>query len=234
MIMELLGRDLIRYSELLAFIKEKGKTKTWFDTLRTRYKLIHKPIIKPPELFSLLDYKSGNRERRSVFYLREITKYLENIIRLHDKDGLTYEEIKKEISEETNRLRRLREVELLDDRILKPIEFIYDFGIAKKKLKEFFNWKDNSKEMEFLNYVSKAREENGKEYFRLTKNIKEATKRSSQLEDSKLEERKQVGEKLKYLQSIMEETLKYCKKLIDENKISISQTELEEVRANVI
>ena len=78
-------------------LHSRGKGKNWFDTMRTEYGMIHKPIIKPYDKFSARG-KSGRR----VFYLKAIIPFLDEIIDLHDKDGYTLQR-DREINERQSR-----------------------------------------------------------------------------------------------------------------------------------
>jgi hypothetical protein len=232
--MEPLGSDLIPYQELLTFLKEKGKSKNWFDTLRTRHKLIHEPIIKPPQMLSFKEKDATGRKGRSVFYLREIKPYLEEIIRLHDQEDFTYKQIEDKSRDRLGKLNRLRELQLIDDKCLKPSEFFYDFAVAKAKLKEYFGWKHYSEETQFLDHIDGRREEYGRQYYTLTEEIKASSRESHPVKDDKLmEQRRKLGKKISFCHRMMEPIIQLCMELLKDKKITLNAEETEKIRGEV-
>ncbi|MBU4311193.1 MAG: hypothetical protein KJ706_00525 [Candidatus Omnitrophica bacterium] len=232
--MEPLISNLISYKELLAFLKEKKKDVNWFNTLRTRHKFIHKPIIKPSHMLSLKEMDAIGKQGRAVFYLTDLKPYLEEIIRLHDQEDFTYKQIQGKILDRTKKLERLREIHLLDDIRLKQVEFFYDFEIAKAKIKEYLGWNDNSKELSLLDHIYETRSKYGKKYHFLTIEVKNSIKeRLHPKHEGLIKEREEIGKNIDYCNYIMDSTIRYCAKLIKEKKITIKESEMEEVRANV-
>jgi len=219
---DILGGNLVSYKEVIEFLKTKGKGKNFFDTLRSRHKLIHKPVIRPPVDFLIRGMGIKIRKGRSVYYLREIIPYLEEIIRLKDKDSLTFNDIEARMQSEKRRLEKLRKSELADDKRLKPAEFIKLYKVATIKLQEYDGWKDSSREKTFLEYVSKERSACGKRYFELTKLLRAGTKENKVNETGKVEsEREVAGRKLDFYHQIMDAVVEQFKGLIKEGKIEM-------------
>ena len=228
--METLGENLISYGKVIDFLKTRGKGKNFFNTLRSRHKLIHKPIVKPPINFSLKEAGIKVRKGRSVFYLKEIIPYLEDIIRLHDEKQLSYKQIKKEVKSRKNQLNKMRNLELADESRLKPAEFIDQFEIAKIKLKDSLGWNEGSHEMQFLNYISKERKNCGMKFYKLTKIMKEATKKEEKLDFKNLEiERETLGRRLDFCHEIMGSVIKQFKELVTQGKLKMTAEDWREV-----
>lgn len=225
--MDIVGDNLISYGELLSFLKDKGKSKNWFDALRTRYKLIHKPIIKPPVKFSIKERDITFRQGRTVFYLNEIMPYLEQIIRLRDDEKLTYEQIQKKMQEKVKRLTDLRKTELCDDKRVKPTEFFCDYEIAKVKLKEFLGWDDNSKEMVFLDYILEKRTQYGKKYYALTQKMRKAKQEDQRKRFE--EEREQLGRKIDFCHEVMESAIRHFVELYKQKEIAMTAEDWRKV-----
>ena len=229
--MESLETYLISYQELLTFLKANGKGKNWFDTLRTRHKLLHKPIIKPPHMLSFKEKDAAGRKGRSVFYLREIKPYLTLIIRLHDHEHFTYKQIEEKVRGHLDRLNRVSELRLIDDKCLKPGGFFYDFALAITKLKDYFKWGNSSIEINFLNYISVMREEYWRQFYILTEKIKAFSKESLTAKGEQLmEQRRRMGEGIAFCHRMMEPIIELCVKLIKDNKINVTAEEAEKIR----
>lgn len=225
--------SLISYQSLMEHLRFNGKEKNWFDTIRTRYKMIHTPIIKPYDKFSRSSKKS--KHGRRVFYLRSIIPYLDEIIKLHDKEGHTYNEIKKLMRDKTEELRRLRAVDLNVDAHMDPESFFMDFLIAKAKLSSFYGWGDDSQDMKALNHIYNTRQEDGKRYFELTEEIQRLIKEGRDAEaEKKRESRDKIGYSLSYCREMMMSTIQHCAELIKKKKIDIKEEDREEVRSIIL
>jgi len=221
--MEILGENLISYEKVMDFLKTKRKGKNFFNTLRTRHKLIHKPIVKSPISFSLKEAGIKFRKGRSVFYLKEIIPYLEDIIRLHDEKQLSYKQIEKEIKSRKHTLDELRKLELADENRLKPGEFIDQFEIAKIKLKNSLGWNEGSKEMQFLDYISEERKRCGMKFYELTKTMRQATQKGEKLDLKNWQiKRENLGRKLDFCHQIMGAIINQFKELLTKGKLKMT------------
>jgi hypothetical protein len=226
----MLGENLISYEKVIEFLATKGKEKNFFNTLRSRHKLIHKPIIRPPVDFSIKEMNIKIRQGRSVYYLREIIPYLEKIIRLNEKDDLTFNEIEERMQPDKRRLEKLRELELADDKRLKPAEFIDLFKVATIKLQQYIGWTDSSKEKSFLEHVSKERLACGKRYYELTNMLREEAQRENGGKTNKIEfEREAEGRKLDFYHQIMDTIVEQFKSKIKEGKIKMMSDDWRDV-----
>ena len=230
---EALGNTLILYKDLLERLSSKKKNKNWFNALRTRYKMIHKPIIKPHDKLISSDRKS--KHGRQVYYLKDIIPYLDKIMDLHDKEGLTYPEIQKKMKDKTDALNRLRDLDLNVDEHMEPESFFFDFQIAKVKLSSFYGWSDESQDMKLLNHVYQTRMEEGKRYFELTKKIQRLIAEGHKAEAEELrKERDKIGNTLNYSKSVMVSTIQHCADLIKEKKINIKEEDKEYAQSVIL
>jgi hypothetical protein len=216
--------NLISYNELLRFLKEKGKDKNWFDTLRARHKLIHKPIIKPP--IEISSHKTNLRQGRDVFYLAELKPLLLNIIDLHDSKGLTYEEIRNEMKGRFMELVRKRNSMGYDDKRTMPVSFYNIYRIAQVKLQEFFGWEDNSIEMNFYDQILKTRLIYGQRYQGILEKIhellQEKKNHNAALKELK-EEKELLGFKIDYYQEIIRNVITMFSDLLKTKKIIMTE-----------
>jgi hypothetical protein len=227
--MEVLGENLISYEGVIDFLKKKKRGKNFFDTLRTRHKLIHEPIIKPPVSFTIKGV-GIIRRGRAVFYLKEIIPFLAEIIRLHDEEHLTFRQIEDRMRESKLQLDALRRFELSDDNRLKPAEFIGLFEIAKMKLKDYMKWSDESEDIKYLHYISSERRTLGKRFYELTKILRDAAKRGTQTVDKNVEaERESLGERIDFCHQIMEGVINHMLQLKKKGKIKVTAADLNEV-----
>jgi hypothetical protein len=224
--MEFLGENLISYAKVIDFLKKNKKGKNFFNTLRTRHKLIHKPIIKPPVSFTI-EGIGKIRRGRSVFYLNGIIPFLTEIIRLHDKEHLTFRQIEDRMRENKLQLDALRRFELLDDKRLKPVEFVGLFEIAKIKLKDYMKWPDESEDIKYLNHISSERRNLGEKFYELTKELRDAAKKGIQTVDKEAE-RESIGERLDFYHQIMDGVIKQLNTLHKKKKIKITAADLME------
>lgn len=230
--MDFFGQGLIEYKDLLVHLKQKGKDKNWFDTLRTRYKLIHEPIIKPPIKFSSKDGKIKLGQGRTVWYLEEIISFLDEIIRLHEEESLTYKQIKDKVQPRFKELDAARKTKICDDKRIMPISLFWIYRNAQIKLKEFFGWDDNSIEMAFLNRIHDQRIELGSKYWELANKIS-ALRKSKEcplVEIEQLEaEKEQVGQSIDFYQGAINNTVTQFSKLLKNKKIIMGPEDWKEV-----
>jgi hypothetical protein len=227
--MEVLGENLISYEGVIDFLKEKKRGKNFFDTLRTRHKLIHKPIIKPPFSFTIKGI-GIIRRGRAVFYLKKIIPFLAEIIRLHDEKHLTFRQIEERMRERKLQLDALRGLELSDDNRLKPEGFIVWFEIAKIKLKDYMKWSEESEDSKYLDYISSERRNLGNKYYKLTKVLRDAANRGTKTVDKDVEaERESLGERLDFCHQIMEGVIRQSNMLQKNGKIKVTAADLNEV-----
>jgi hypothetical protein len=236
--------NLISYQGIISFLETikkgknlfetKKKAKNFFDTLRTRHKFIHKPIIKSPINFSIKEAGIKIRSGRSVFYLKEIIPYLEEIIRLHDEEKLSYKQIEGKLKDRKRQLDELRELEFADDHRVKPSEFLDQFEIAKLKLKDHLGWTDNSKEMQFLNYISTERKSCGRKFYALTQAMRKAAEKEGKiaLKDPHLE-RERLGRRLDFCHEIMDSIIGQFKQLLKQGDITMKAEDWKEVFAKI-
>jgi len=230
----LLRLNLISYRDLLAFLKERGKGRNWFNPLRTRHKLIHPPIVLPVQMQTLKEVTAKKRQGRLIFYLREITDYLDEIIRLHDDEGFSYNEIVGKVQDKCQKLKRLRALQLIDNKLLKPIDFIVDFEIARRILSKYFNSTQDAKESVVFENISQMRAELGARYYALTQEEKDSVRSGGALKDSEISrERGIVAEKLALCHVVMESVIRHCRELIRSKQISINSLEIEAMREEV-
>ena len=221
-------QNVISYTELLERLEKKGKNKTWFDTLRTRHKLIHKPIVTSPT--HLISKETGLRFRkgRSVFYLRGIVPFLERIIDLHDNEGLTYDEIRKKVKDEYDILKRAREIELFEDNRLKSDEFQQLFFVAQKKFAELFKWGNESEEKKFLEHLSKMSGKLSLQYFSLALQMHKiiADKPRYKIEKHKLEK---IGQRIDYINEQKNTAIQHMVKLVKDGVITLNEEDWEAI-----
>jgi len=225
--------SLISYQNLMEHLRSKGKGKIWFDTIRTRYKMIHAPIIKPYGKFVASSKKS--KHGRRVFYMQAIVPYIDEIIDLHDKEGHTYIEIKKIMKNRTDSLREQRDADINIDVQFDPESLFIDFLIAKAKLGSFYGWGDDSQDMKALNHIYKTRQEDGKRYFELTGELQRLIKEGRNAEaEKKRQARDKVGDSLNYCRAMMMSTIQHCAELVKQEKIDIREEDREEVRSAIL
>ncbi|MCX5698981.1 MAG: hypothetical protein NTX01_04715 [Candidatus Omnitrophica bacterium] len=230
---ELLGSTLIIYNDLLEHLRSKGKSKNWFDAIRTRYGMRHEPIIKPYD--KLISSGRKSKHGRRIFYLRAILPYLDEIIDLHDKDGLTYPEIKIKMQDKTDALKRLRDADLNVDEHMELESFFFDFQIAKAKLGSFYDWGNDSQDMKLLNHIYQNRQAEGERYFELTKKIQRLIAEGHKAGVERLkEERNKVGDTLNYCRAIMIAAIQHCADLIKKKKIDIREEDKEYARSAIL
>jgi hypothetical protein len=223
--MEVLGENLISYAKVIDFLKEKNRDKNFFDTLRTRHKLIHKPIIKPPIIYTIKGI-GKIRRGRAVFYLKEILPFLTKIIRLHDEKHLTFKQIEEKMRGSKLKLDTLRRFEISDDNRLKPEGFIDLFEIAKIKLKNYMKWTDE--DIKYLHYISSERQTLGKKYYELTKVLRDAAKKETRTIDKDAEvKRESLGERLDFCHHIMEGVINHMLQLKNKGKIKVTVADLK-------
>jgi len=231
---EPLEGTLILYENLTEELRIRDKDKVWFDTLRgKRHGMMHKPIVKSYSKFISSGKKS--KHGRRVFYLRATLPYIDEIIELHDKEGLTYNEIKIKMRDKTDMLNRLRDANLNVDEHIEPEGFFFDFQIAKAKLGSFYGWGDNSQDMKLLNHIYRTRQEEGKRYFELTKRMQRLIEDGHKTEVETLEEeRDKVGEALNYCRSVMSATIHHCADLVKKEKIDIREEDKDYARSVIL
>jgi hypothetical protein len=87
----------ITVDELTAFLKERGKSRTWLGLIRKRYQLVQKPIILSHKQYIAVVPSQKPRHGKFFLYPREIRSRIEEIIRLHDVENLSYAEIQKKL-----------------------------------------------------------------------------------------------------------------------------------------
>ena len=223
---------LVSYQGLLEFLKKKGKDKIWFDTLRTRHKLIHKPIVTSP--VNLISKETGLRFRkgRSVYYLRAIIPFLERIIDLHDNKSMAYEDIKKEMKDSYEKLIKLRAIELYENNRLKPDEFYNLFYVAKKKLKKFYKWNDNAEELKFMKYLEKKISNLTLRYFSLAIGMHNIIKDNVNFKSNehKLEE---IGQEIDYINENINTSIQHMIILIRCKKIKLNEKDWEAINNKI-
>jgi len=225
-----LGENLISYKKVIEFLEAKGKGKNFFNTLRTRHKLIHKPITRPPVTFSIPEMKIKVSRGRSIFYLQEIIPFLDEVIRLHDEEHLTFKQLEEKLRGRKHQLDELRKLELSDERRLKPAEFSDQFEIAKLKLSDYLEWPNGSKERQFLNYISEERQSCGKSFYSVTKTLVEAIKeRNSKNYGEIMVKRENFGKRLDFCHQIMEAVVSQFKDLLKTGKIKMSADDWREI-----
>lgn len=223
------SKNLISYTELLKFLEEKGKSKIWFDTLRTRHNLIHKPIIKPP--IEISPKKTNLRQGRDVFYLSEIKSFLEEVIDLHDNKGLTYKEVHDKMQARFRELVRLRNKEGFADKRIMPVSFYSIYRIAQIKLGEFFGWPEHSIEMNFYDQLLKARLNYGEKYQELMRRIYEFSEENGgrEVELKQLrEEKEMLGLKIDYCQEVILNVITTFSGLLKNKKVIMTEQDWEE------
>jgi hypothetical protein len=232
--MESLGGNLISYKEVIDFLETKGRSKNFFDTLRTRHRLIHAPIVKRPESLSIKEMGIKIRRGRSVYFLQEIISFLGEIIRLLDQEHLTFKQVEERMRDRKNQLDELRKIELADDSHVKSVEFLGQYEIAKIKLAEYFEWTDDDKERRFLDYISKERELRGRLYYQATKILAGMVKDGSK-EDKEgiVEQREYNGRRLEFCHRIMQATIDQFKDLLHTGKIKMTADDWKEAIARV-
>jgi len=142
--MERLDQNLISYKELLEFLKKKGKSIAWFNNIRCRCRFNPRPIHTPPVSFKVKGRGITLRQGKATFYLKGMLPIIEKVIDLHDNHGLPYKKIKEKIQKDVEKLKRLRNVELFDDKRVKPWGFLEGFKVSIVKLDEYFQWKKSS------------------------------------------------------------------------------------------
>ena len=229
---EPLETTLMSYRSLEEELRIRGKNKVWFDTGRLRHEMFHKPIVKPYSKFNASGKKG--KHGRQVFYLRAILPYSDEVIELHDNEGLTYKEIKKRMKDKTDMLDSLRDADLNIDEHIEPEGFFLDFQIAKAKLGSFYGWGDNSQDMKLLNHVYKTRMEEGKRYFELIKKIQQLITEGNKTEVETLKaERDKIGDMLNYCRTIMFSTIQHCVDLKKNGKIDITEEDKEDARSAI-
>ena len=217
-----LRNSLILYEDLIEHLCSKGKSKNWFDAIRTRYDMRHEPIIKPYD--KLIPYGRKSKHGRRVFYLQAIIPYLDEIIDLHDNGGFTYPEIEKKMKDKTETLNRLRDININVDENVEPESFFMDFLIAKAKIGDFYGWGNGSQDMKALNHIYNTRQKDGRRYFELTEEIHSLIKEGRNAEaKKKREERDKIGHSLNYCRTMMMSTIQHCADLVKNKKIDITE-----------
>ena len=215
--------NLISYQAVIDHLKGQGGKygKNFFDTLRTRHRLVHKPFIKPRRHFVIPGIDIKVRQGRLVYYLREIIPFLDEIIRLRE-EGVSYSKIKVQLEPERQRLEKLRKLDFADDERVKPEAFFDEVGIAELKFKDYFGWTDNSPELQHLHYLLKARANCAREYNRLTQRLKDAALQGAQENVAgEVVEREKLGRQMDYYHGQMESVIKFLKLLLRDRVITM-------------
>lgn len=221
--------NLVSYEQIINHLKTKGKGKIFFDTLRTRYKLIHKPIIKSPVIFPIREVGIRNRRGRSVFYMKEIIPLIDEVFRLHS-EGFTYKQIAEQLKPRKLQLDELRKFSLAGEQRVKPPEFIDQFEIAKLKLGNHLGWTSDSKEKQFLDHITEERKSYSKLFYKATKTpsgvVKKGKKNNVKIHEEACES---LGRKLDFCHEIMESVINIFKVLIELKRIRMTADDWREV-----
>ena len=219
---------LVSYEQIINHLKTKGKGKVFFDTLRTRYKLIHKPIIKPPVIFPLWEVGVRNRRGRSVFYVKEIIPLIDEVLRLHS-EGFTYKQIAEQLKPRKLQLDELRKFAVAGDHRVKSPEFIDQFEIAKLKLEDHLGWTNDSKEKQFLDHVTEERKNYSKLFYKAIKTLSSVAIKGKKDNIKRHEEEcESLGRKLDFCHEIMGSVINLFKALIEYKRIIMTEDDWRE------
>ncbi|MBF0523273.1 MAG: hypothetical protein HQL24_09495 [Candidatus Omnitrophica bacterium] len=218
--------EMISYKELLDALKAKGKEENWFDTMRTRHKFVHTPIMRSPR--ELITPNAKRRQGRDVYYLRQQRELLEEIIRLHDEEGKTYPEIRRMLNGRTKELFEEAKTSANDKKKVMPVAYWNLFRTALVGLKNYYGWSEESKELVFYRHVYKERFDCGARYQICKDQIRQISKiqgsNSGKVKEL-LKEKDRLGLRVEFSQAIILDVIKHFSALVKERKICMSKEE---------
>lgn len=210
-------QNLVAAKELHQYLASLGKEKSWLHLLRSRIKptIFPEPIIKVP--VNLIQKSGGFKKRkgREIFYPSGSKEHAKNVIRLHDQDGLSYNEIAnmEEIQAEVARLNLLAETGLFNDKRVKQPGFFENYESALIVLKDVFKWDKNSYHYLFLSRIPDEAIKLFEEYKELNKILQKHTEKKKGGNEEIVLQKAVIGQKLDYLYSIMKMLTDYFIKL---------------------
>ena len=223
--MEIWQSDLISVKEIENFLVSKGKKRHWLHILNYRYELMPEAIIRPRLVRSKKQPWKLFAKGRIVYYPKEMLNYLEKIIFLKRKQGLSYRQIKEhqEIIIERERLNALKKTELKADPRVKHEGFFLNFESAKRNFQKVFNWGNTSYHVIFLDKIAHECEFCCKDYYKINKQMREQIKSGDEIDKGLCQRKNEIGDKLDYCYGIMDTVIKQGVKMMNEKKISISE-----------
>jgi hypothetical protein len=209
--------------ERIPSLKERGWNMWKINTLRSRYHIMPKPIVKR-SIGRCKDapwkMTSGGREVGYFFYMQE---YLQKIDDIKESEKLTYKELKDhpEIKKELEKFKLLKETELTIDSRVKSIGFFANFESAKTNLNKVYKWGRDSVYMKFLCTISEDCKFLCREYYKINKNMRQNVLDNKSISEKSRSEKQKIGLKLDYIYMIMQAVIDQGKSLIDQKIITV-------------
>ena len=214
-----------KFEVIDSYIEKHGKTRNWFNTLSSRDKLIPRPIRQPRVslVFQKNQVKLDNngkpafrRQGSVVFYPKGTGKYLEEIIHLHDKKGLSYKKIREKLKGKLDGLNRVVDATLIQDKRVKDVGFFYNYRAAIKLLAKF-NILDLKREASNQwRGLYEKRVKYGKGYYdaveKMRRSLEENNNQAFEIAKNK---RDSLGVRLDFIHAVMETIIKHTLKFLE-------------------
>ena len=208
-----------------SYIKKYGKTRNWFNTLSSREKLIPRPIRQPrvSVVFQKNQVQLNKRGKPAfrrqgsvVFYPKGTGEYLEEIIRLHDVQGLSYRKIREKLKGKLEGLNRVVDASLIQDKRVKDAGFFYNYRAAIKLLAKF-NVLDKTPEASVQwKGLYEKRVKYGKEYYDAVGKMRRSHgKNNIPAYEAEKKRRDSLGERLDFVHAVMEAVIKHTLKFLE-------------------
>lgn len=206
------------------YIQRYRKTRNWFNTLSSREKLIPHPIRQPriSLVFQNNQFqlnKQGKpafyRQGSLVFYPKGTGEYLEEIIHLHDDEGLSYREIKEKLKDKLDDLNRVVDASLIQDKRVKDAGFFYNYRSAIKLLTKF-NVLDETPEVSVQwKGLYEERIKYGKDYYAAAEKMHQYLgKNDIPAYEAEKKRRDSLGERLDFIHAVMEAVIRHTLKFL--------------------
>jgi len=220
--------DLENSQQIYAFLKERGKTRAWLNTLSSREKMIPRPIRKPKIGLKFSNEQiSLNKKGRPIFtkqgsevcYVAGTLEYLDKIIRLHDQDGKSYADIKTELKGDLDNLNLLIETTLLKEKRVREIGFYYNYKIASSILDKMNIYDGADKSGSFLKKILSDVEKSAKQYSFQHERVRTAILNNA-VEDAEKERvsKEAIGQRLDFLYEVMESVIRHVLQYVKKTK----------------
>ncbi|KON31577.1 hypothetical protein AC477_04105 [miscellaneous Crenarchaeota group-1 archaeon SG8-32-1] len=204
-----------------SYIKKWGKTRNWLNTLSSREKLIPRPIRQPRvSLLFQQNHKRGkiafHRQGSVVFYPKGTGKYLEEIIHLHDVQGLSYRKIREKLKGKLDGLNRMVDASLIQDKRVKDAGFFYNYRAAIKLLVKFNVLDKIPESSNQWKGLYEKRVKYGREYYDAVEKMRRSLEEDNiPAYDIAKNKRDNLGEQLDFIHAVMETVIKHTLKFLE-------------------
>jgi hypothetical protein len=206
-------------------LKKHDKTRSWFNTLGSREKLIPRPIRQPRVSLAFqkgriqLDDRGRPAFRRQgsvVFYPKGTGEYLEKIIRLHDDQGVPYKKIRERLKEERDALDRVLDVNLVQDKRVKDAGFFYNYRAAIRILTKLDVLDKAPRTSAQWKGLYEERVKCGREYYDAIEKMRRSHEKNDiETYEAEKKRRDSIGERLDFIHDVMEAVIKSTFKLVE-------------------